>query len=196
VQSIALAPDDPNWLLAGIELGAVLRSLDGGESWEGHRRGSLRDCHSLAVNAAQPHWVYEAGGSGVGVAFSHNGGYSWQQHRHGLDRHYGWAVAADCALPEVVYASLSRSAFRAHSTGGAQAGLYRWAGTADWVRLSGGLPEPLNDMPYALLTDPSATGHLYAGLSSGQVWFTADFGEAWQLMPFNLGGIHRSLVRL
>jgi hypothetical protein len=197
VQGIALAANDPGRLVVGIELGAVLRSVDGGESWEGHRPGSLRDCHSLAVHAAEPRWVYEAGGSGAGVAFSHDGGHTWKQPRHGLDRHYGWAVAVDPELPEVWYASLSRSAFRAHSGGDAQAGLYRWAGTAaDWQRLGGGLPEPLHAMPYALLTDPAAPGHLYAGLSSGQVWFSADYGDAWQMLPFNLGGIHRSLIRL
>ena len=196
VQGIVLAADDPLRLVVGIELGAVLRSLDGGQRWERHRPGSLRDCHSLAVHAEQPLWVYEAGGSGAGVAFSHDGGYSWRQPRHGLDRHYGWAVAVDPALPEVWYASLSRSAFKAHSVGDAQAGIYRWAGAADWSKLTGGLPQPLNAMPYALLTDPAAPGHLYAGLSSGQVWFSPDYGDAWQPLPFNLGGIHRSLIRL
>jgi photosystem II stability/assembly factor-like uncharacterized protein len=197
VQAIALAPNDPGHLVVGIELGAVLRSVDGGETWEGHRPGSLRDCHSLAVHAAEPRWVYEAGGTGAGVAFSHDGGHTWKQPRHGLDRHYGWAVAVAPDLPEVWYASLSPSAFKAHSNGGAQAGLFRWAGTAsDWTKLGGGLPEPLNDMPYALLTDPAAPGHLYAGLSSGQVWFSSDYGDAWQALPFNLSGIHRSLIRL
>ena len=34
-------------------------------------------------------------------------GVTWTQPRAGLDRHYGWAVAADCEHPEVWYASLS-----------------------------------------------------------------------------------------
>jgi len=194
VQGLALSATDADCLVVGIELGAVLRSTDGGRSWQGHRRGSLRDCHSLAAHASEPYWVYEAGGTGAGVAFSHDGGHSWHQPRHGLDRHYGWAVAADPGLPEVWYASLSRSAFKAHSNGDAQAGLYRWAGVGDWKKLSGGLPEPLNDMPYALLTDPAATGQLYAGLSSGQVWHSADYGDTWHALPFSLGGVHRSLI--
>jgi hypothetical protein len=196
VQSLVLSPADAGRIVAGIELGAVLRSTDGGQSWEGHRPGSLRDCHGLAAHALQPHWVYEAGGSGAGVAYSHNGGHTWRQPRHGLDRHYGWAVAVDPALPEVWYASLSPSAFKAHSAGHAQAGIYRWAGVGDWQRLSGGLPDPLNDMPYALLTDPAAPGHLYAGLSGGEVWHSADYGDGWHRLPFQFTGIHRSLIRL
>ncbi len=49
VQAIALSPTDPQLLLIGIEAGAVLRSADGGQSWQGHRPGALRDCHSLTL---------------------------------------------------------------------------------------------------------------------------------------------------
>jgi hypothetical protein len=52
------------------------------------------------------------------------------------------------------------------------------------------------DMPYALLTDPAAPGHLYAGLSHGEVWFSPDHGETWEQLPLNLGGIHRTLIML
>lgn len=196
VQSVALSSGDANILVVGIELGAVLRSFDAGQTFTRHRPGSLRDCHALATHANQPYWVYEAGGTGPGVAYSHDGGHSWRRPRHGLDRHYGWAVAVDPGLPEVWYASLSTSASRAHGQGPAQAALYRWAGVGDWRRLSGGLPEPLDDMPYALITDPSATGHLYAGLGSGQVWHSANYGDDWHRLPFSLGALHRALIRL
>ena len=61
---------------------------------------------------------------------------------------------------------------------------------------AGGLPQPLNHMPYALLTDPAAPGHLYAGLSHGEVWHTADHGDTWQMLPLNLGHINRALILL
>jgi hypothetical protein len=51
-------------------------------------------------------------------------------------------------------------------------------------------------MPYALLTDPEAPGHLYAGLSDGDIWHTADYGDSWQQLPLNLGGIHRFMIML
>jgi len=49
-------------------------------------------------------------------------------------------------------------------------------------------------MVYALLTDPAAPGHVYAGLSTGAVWQSADQGETWHPLPFTLGGIHRTLL--
>jgi hypothetical protein len=196
VQGIALSPADPRIILVGVELGAVVRSDDGGQTWSGHRRGALRDCHSLLFHATCGDWVYEGGGTGAGTAFSRDGGATWRQPRQGLDRRYGWAVAADPAQPEIWYAATSPSALKAHSVDNAQAAIFRAVGDAAWRKLGGGLPQPLNHMPYALLTDPAAPGHIYAGLSNGAIWHSVDHGDTWQPMPFVLPGIQRALVRL
>lgn len=195
VQAIGLSPVDPQMLLAGIEAGAVVQSSDGGETWSDHRPGALRDCHNLQFHRCDGDWAYEAGGSGVGAAMSHDGGRSWQQPRDGLDRHYGWAVAADPVQPKVWYVATSPSALKAHS-GDAQACIYRSLGIGRWQKLDGGLPQPLAHMPYALLTDPAEPGHVYAGLSNGEVWHSTDYGDEWHPLPFSLKGIHRTLIML
>jgi len=203
IQGIALSPTDPKVIVVGIEAGAVVRTEDGSQTWEGHRPGALRDCHSITFHATNSDWVYEAGGTGVGAAFSRDAGKTWRQPREGLDRHYGWACAADPARPEVWYVSASpmfaRSQFfvpAAHVDGEASAYIFRSAGGAPWQKLSGGLPQPLNYMAYALLTDPAAPGHLYAGLSNGDVWHSTNHGDTWAQLPFNLKGIHRTLLML
>ncbi|MBI5829946.1 MAG: hypothetical protein HZB20_10510 [Chloroflexi bacterium] len=203
VQSIALSPTDPRALIVGIEAGAVVQSSDGGLTWTDHRPGALRDCHSLTAHALQGEWVYEAGGTGAGVAFSRDGGRTWKQPAAGLDRHYGWACAADPLRPDVWYASRSPmwllakpGAPAAHIDGYTHAHIFRSMGGAPWEKLSGGLPQPLDYMAYALLTDLAAPGRLYAGLSNGDVWQTTDYGDSWHRLPFNLKGIHRSLAIL
>jgi hypothetical protein len=193
VQGIALSPTDPNVIVAGIEAGAVVRSTDGGETWQNHRKGALRDCHSITFHASSGDWVYEGGGTGAGAAFSRDGGNTWTQMRQGLDRHYGWTAAADPARPEVMYVSISPGPMKAHSADNAQAYIFRSMGGA-WEKLTGGLPQPLDYMPYALVTDRDAPGHLYAGLSNGDVWYTTDYGDHWQQLPLNLGGIWTSMV--
>lgn len=52
------------------------------------------------------------------------------------------------------------------------------------------LSEPLDYMAYFLQIDASVAGHLYAGLSCGDVWHTADYGNRWQQLPLNLSGIY------
>ena len=196
VQAIALSPTDPNIIVVGIEAGAVVRSEDGGQTWSEHRRGALRDCHALVFHATCGDWVYEGGGSGAGAAVSRDAGATWQQPRQGLDRHYGWAVASDLARPEIWYVATSPSPFKAHSAHNAQAAIFRTVGDGAWHKLGGGLPQPLDHMPYALLTDPAAPGHLYAGLSNGAVWQSPDYGDSWQPLPFVLPGIQRTMVLL
>jgi photosystem II stability/assembly factor-like uncharacterized protein len=196
VQAIALSPSDPNVIMAGIEFGAVVRSADGGKTWMGHRNGALRDCHSLTFNSKDGNWVYEGGGTGGGAAFSRDGGASWAKHKSGLDRHYGWAVAGDPARPNIWYASLSPGPSKAHTDGKAEAYIFRSTNGGRWEKLGGGLPQPLAFMPYALVTDPDAPGHIYAGLSNGDVWHSTDHGDTWEQMPFNLRSIHRTLIML
>jgi len=199
VQAIALSPTDPQVIVVGIEAGAVVRSDDGGTTWTGHRPGAVRDCHSLIFHSTSGDWVYESGGTGV--AFSRNGGMTWTQPRAGLDRRYGWACATDPAQPEIWYVSASPMFLlshggvpAAHVDGKANAYIFRSAGGAAWQKLGGGLPQPLHYMAYALITDPAAPGHLYAGLSNGEVWHSTDYGDTWRCLPFQLKSIHRSLI--
>lgn len=203
VQALTISPSDPNVIMAGIELGGVLRSEDGGQTWSRHRRGAILDCHSLTFHRTNGNWVYQGGaGRKSAAAFSQDGGLHWQQSGKGLEGRYGWMVAADPDRPEVWYLSsgnhpnLLRGEFAppAHVDGRANAHIYRSVGGAVWEQLDGGLPNPLDFMAYALLTDPTAPGHLYAGLSNGDVWFSADYGDNWLQLPFNLGGIHRTMV--
>lgn len=177
VQGIALSPTDPDVILVGIEAGAVVRSEDGGKTWQDHRRGALRDCHTITFHSSEGAWAYEGGGTGGGVAISQDGGNSWQQPKAGLDRHYGWACIADPQDPSIVYASLSTSPLRAHSEGNAQAFIYRSTNRGHWEKLKGGLPEPLNHMPYSLLTHRSEPGCVYAGMSNGDVWRSSNRGD-------------------
>ncbi len=196
VQGLALSPTDPNVIAAGIEAGATVASFDQGRTWTNHLDGTLRDCHSLTFHATDGSWVYEGGGSGAGAAFSRDGGRTWQQAREGLEGHYGWAVAAHPADPAVWYASTAPGPMKAHRIGRAEAHIYRKRGPSPWQKLAGGLPDPLMDMPYALLTDPGAPRHLYAGLISGEIWFSADEGDHWERLPVRLPGIERALIML
>lgn len=193
VQAIALSPTDPEVMLAGVEFGAVLRSEDGGETWSTHRKGALRDCHSLEFHAADGDWVYQAGGGG-GAAVSRDAGKTFQRPRQGLDRRYGWAVGSDPQKPEVWYTSQAPGPGKAHGSGGAEAFIFRLSGGGSWEKLGGGLPQPLPHMPYALLTDPENPSLVYAGMSNGEIWRTENHGEEWGKLALNLGKIQRSLV--
>lgn len=195
VQGLAVASGDPDTVVAGMEFGAVVRSTDGGRSWSGHRKGAIRDCHSLAFHATDRRYVYE-GGAGFPrrpCAVSRDAGETWSSPA-GNERGYGWACAADPGDPDTIYCSAASGPGRAHGAGPADAHIYRSTGGGPWLRLAGGLPDPLDAMPYALLTDPSAPGHVYAGLADGRVFFTGDRGEHWTHLDLGLGRVERAMI--
>jgi photosystem II stability/assembly factor-like uncharacterized protein len=194
VQAIAISPTDANIVLAGIEFGAVVRSDDGGLTWSGHRKGALRDCHTLKFHATNGNWAYEAGGTGGGASYSRDGGLTWRKAKDGLAKHYGVACAADPERPEIWYVSVAPGPGKAYGET-AEAYLYRTSGGADWQPI-GWEPHPVKHMPVSLVTEPGAPGHVYAGLTNGDVWYSVDYGEAWQKLPFNLKGIWIPLVIL
>ena len=200
--ALTISPAEPDVILAGIELGGVLRSEDGGHTWSRHRPGAERDCHSLKFHPTNGSWVYQGGGGGP--ALSQDGGRTWRKPKAGIGSKYGWMVAADPQQPEVWYFSASnfpklwRGEFipPAHNDGRANAHIYRSVGGAPWEQLGGGLPEPLDYMAYALITDHSTSGHVYAGMSNGEVWHSANYGDVWKKLPFNMGGIHHTMIMI
>jgi photosystem II stability/assembly factor-like uncharacterized protein len=178
VRWIAPSPHDADVLLAGIELGGLMRSTDGGETWDDHRPGAQPDVHSLAWHPRSAGRAYEAGGGGA--AWSEDGGDTWQPADDGRDRHYTWSVAVDPEDPELWYVSASTGAFAAHGRRGGdpQARVYRRAHEGGWIPLAAGLPEPLPAMPYALVAVEA--GRVFAGLANGELWESEDRGDGWR----------------
>jgi photosystem II stability/assembly factor-like uncharacterized protein len=103
VLALAISPSDPNVILAGVELGAVVRSADGGRTWSKHRPRAGRDCHQLCFHPRAHQWAYQAHGGGPAV--SRDGGLTWTQPRAGLDRRYCFNVAGDVERPDTWYAA-------------------------------------------------------------------------------------------
>ena len=181
VRWIAPSPHDADLLLVGIELGGLMRSSDGGQSWQDHRPGAQPDVHSLAWHPHAPGRAYEAGGGGA--AFSTDAGETWQPADEGRDRHYTWSVTVDPDDPDCWYVSASTGPYAAHGRRDPQARIYRRRDGEAWQPLAGGLPEPLPAMPYALL---ATDGRLFAGLANGQLWESRDQGDSWA--PLRLSG--------
>src|SRR6184192_3184654 len=75
VRWIAPSPHDADLLLVGIELGGLMRTTDGGETWQDHRPGAQPDVHSLAWHPDAEGRAYESGGGGA--AWSDDGGETW-----------------------------------------------------------------------------------------------------------------------
>jgi photosystem II stability/assembly factor-like uncharacterized protein len=174
VRAIALSYTDSDLVVVGIELGGVLRSTNGGETWQDQRPGAQPDCHSLSAHPEAPELIYEAGGGGF--ARSTDFGDSWESVDGGMGLHYVWSLAVDAEDPSLVYASAAPGPYRAHGRGASGAAIYRKLGNEPWRAALDGLV----DFPYALCPDPELHGTVYAGLGDGTILRGEDAGESWE----------------
>jgi photosystem II stability/assembly factor-like uncharacterized protein len=178
VRCIAPDPLEAGRLFAGIEAGGVMRSLDGGATWEDSKSGAQRDAHTLVTHPSAPGRVYEAAGGGF--AESRDGGTTWQRDDDGLAWRYLWGLAADPADPETLVVSASRSARQAHYAGSEEATLYRRMANSSWQEVRHGLPEPQGTPAYLVATNEAEPHVFYAAPHQGDLYRSGDGGLTWE----------------
>jgi hypothetical protein len=170
VRWIAPDPHRPERLLVAIELGGVMLSDDGGESFSDHRPGAKRDAHSIAWHPLAEGRAYEAAGDGA--AWSADGGRSWSAFEAERELRYCWALAADPDDPDCWYVSAAPGPREAHSGDRAHGVLYRREGDA-WREM----PVPSESMPYALA---AVADELVCAMADGRLLHSPDRGESWR----------------
>ena len=191
VMWFAAHPQDRSRLLAGIEVGGLVHTADGGRSWSLVGEGINPDIHGLAIAPSQPEVVWAA--TPAGIYRSEDDGTHFRECNAGLPRQYARPIAVDCADDRVAYTVVTHTArgffgIPAAETGGAVC--KTTDGGQSWQELQGGLPNPLPSAP-ALAADPQVPDRLYLGTMDGAVYVSADRGTAWSILATGLPAILR-----
>ncbi len=173
VRWMAPHADDANAMHVGIELGGVLRTRDGGATFEDRHPDAVVDPHVVHAHGRAPERIYAIGGDGV--SFSTDGGDTWTRDVEGMDRGYTWGLAVDPDDPDLWYVSSAPGPDRAHGEGDAQARLYRKRGSERWTALRS--EEPLEVMPYSLAAP--RPGMLVVGMHTGEILVSDDEGDSF-----------------
>lgn len=184
-----IAPDPlvAGGLFVAIEAGALLRSPDGGQTWEDRQPGSPYDTHTLLIPRLAPNRLYSAAGDGFlfpghGFFTSEDGGQTWYRPDEGLEHHYLWSVAADPADPATLVVSAAHGPDQAHNPQSAESVLYRRSGNGSWQRVQDGFPEPRGLLIAVLATHEAEPGVFYAANDKG-VFYSVDAGSSWEELP-------------
>jgi photosystem II stability/assembly factor-like uncharacterized protein len=180
-----IAPDahDAARLFVGIELGGVMRTLDGGRTWEDRKPEGQHDAHTLRTHPRAPGRIYEAAGGGY--AESYDAGASWRRDDVGLRHHYTWGLAVDPADPETIVISAAKGAQQAHNAGAAESHVYRRSAGEAWQEMSGGLPRPRGTRTMALASNAAESHVFYAATRDGQIYRSANAGRNWEPLPLS-----------
>ena len=153
VRELRFRPGDRGSIYAGIEVGGIVRSRDGGSTWE-QLSGTDPDIHTIHISESNPETVYTA--TANGPYRSDDGGGSWRLVNSGLAKRYSVPISVAPEDHRRVLASVSDNAGR---RSGARAYVSSDAGES-WRQLTIGADD---DMVIAYAWDPDDANRVYAG---------------------------------
>jgi photosystem II stability/assembly factor-like uncharacterized protein len=194
VMRLGIVPGSPDRIYAALEVGGVMRSLDGGQHWEDcadelvklserpHLKSKIQsdseaegmlDAHALAVTDAAPGSLFLA--VRMGLFRSDDGGRTWRDLEVGRysPLTYGRDIRVSPHDARTLYAALSPAA---RSQDGS---LYRSTDLGrTWSRVDSGVKAHATMMGLAL--HPRDSQQIYCASRCGQVFGTEDGGRTWQ----------------
>jgi photosystem II stability/assembly factor-like uncharacterized protein len=187
LKGLTLNDDDPELILGAIEEGWLVRSRDGGQTWQQIDQGVPHDSHTLRFVPGEPSTLVL--GSNEGWKRSTDSGETWAEANIGLQgRAYTPApLVTRASRPGVLFSSVTGVGpgdWR-RPEGGDSAFCKSEDGGQSWATLTDGLPHPMAAIPRAIAVDPTNPDGYVAGSTDGSLWATDD-GKSFQQL---LGGL-------
>jgi len=195
LHSILLDKDDPSRIWVGISAVGVLRSDDGGATFQPRNEGlpiaiegkefkDIGTCvHSMVQDPAAPNHIFQQ--NHQGVLRTVDGGDHWERIETGLPLTFGFPMAMDPHDSSRLYI-VPQEADEYRIVKDGKPAVYRTVNRGEtWEALRDGLPDNCYSgvLRHAMATDTWETAGVYFGTSGGQVFYSVDGGDHWRAMP-------------
>jgi len=202
LHSIVLHPTDKNRMWVGMSAVGVFGTKDGGKSWKPLNKGVRADfmpekfpeygqcTHKLLSHPATPETLFQQ--NHCGVYRSDSGGEEWQDISEGLPSRFGFVLGLHAKDPNTLYVVPEDEALDDRVGGGkrfvtgAKLRVYRSKNGGDrWEPLTDGLPQEsayLHFLREGMATDTLDPCGIYMGTKTGQIFYSRDNGDHWELL--------------
>lgn len=201
VKHINFDPNDSTTIYASVEVGGLLKSTDGGNSWQ-EFPSLYEDVHRLMIHPSNPRFLYAVTGRGLYV--SPDAGASWEQWTRREDEIGGYpdGFVFRPSEPKLMLMTAAHDApgtWRTTHFAGARISRSKDGGRT-WEILRNGLPDRLQASIEAFcLEEAGPQSAVYAATTAGEIYCSEDLGENWRVIvtglpPISKAGHYRALV--
>jgi photosystem II stability/assembly factor-like uncharacterized protein len=202
LHSIVLDPENVARMWVGISAVGVFGTEDGGHSWRAMNQGVRADflpdpfpkygqcVHKLLSHPAKPNTLVQQ--NHCGVYRSDSGGVDWEDISESLPSRFGFPLAINSQDPDVYYVLPEDEATKTTVGGGkrfvshAKFCVYRTRNSGQsWESLTNGLPQQhayLHVLREGMASDSLDPCGIYIGTTTGQVFYSRDNGDHWDLL--------------
>jgi len=197
VRDITFDAVDPRKMYVALQVGYMVRTQDGGQSWDLLDNGLDADVHTIVTDPASFERVTIATGGhdcragkapGRALYNSQDGGRHWTPVAMEFGQEYSVPLVAHSAKPNVAYCCLAHG-IPPWLDGSAEAVMIRSKdGGQTWQRLDTGGTPIGRYFAMAMAVDETDPEAIYAGLWSGQLVRSTDGGESWRTLDVQLSG--------
>src|SRR5664279_1935907 len=195
LHSIVLDPRDRDRMYVAISAAGVYRTENGGQTWQPRNKNVLADfeaktypefgqcVHKLALHPSNPDILFQQ--NHCGVYRSDNRGDDWIDiGEDKLPSRFGFPIVIHPHDPQTIYVMLEESD-QCRMSVGSQAAVWRSRNGGDsWQRITTGLPDKAHVVVLreAMVADNLEPAGLYAGTDTGQLFYSRDNGDHWEIL--------------
>jgi photosystem II stability/assembly factor-like uncharacterized protein len=195
LHTILLDPTNLNRIYIAVSAAGCYRTDDGGKTWAPYNKNVRADfmgtqfpefgqcVHKMVMHPSNPNVLYQQ--NHCGVYRSDNAGEDWIDIGEGrLPSRFGFPIAVHPIDPKTIYIALEESdQYRMSVDGKFSVWRSRDAGES-WERMTKGLPEKahLVVLREAMATDSFEDAGIYVGTNTGQLFYSRDSGDSWDLL--------------
>ena len=203
VHGIFPDPARENRIYVALSAAGCFRSDDDGRTWLPRNKDVLADfmpkpfpevgqcVHHMVMNPRNPDQLFQQ--NHCGVYRSRNGGADWEDISEGLPSRFGFPMAAHPHEPETLFV-VPEVGPEARYVCDGRLTVYRTKnGGKAWRKLTRGLPQKnayIQVLRHAMQTDTCDNPAVYFGTTSGELYYSLNNGDSWQLLQTHLPRIY------
>ena len=191
VRDITLDPKNPQTMYVALQVGYMLKSTDGGNSWELLNKNLDCDVHTIVLHPEDSNKIFIATGGhdcragrapGRALYSSSDGGKNWMPMAAEFKEEYSVPLAVHPKKANVLYSAVANGQpgqWRKRDTG-AEAFLIQSTDSGKtWHKLEGEVSKANQSFVESFAFDPTNADRMYAAQRNGSLFGSEDSGASW-----------------